>query len=135
MPRYIENRLIKEFKERSSFTREELYDFFKHFDPELKEGTLGWRIYDLKKKNIIKSIRKGIYAISFKPKYKPNLSHELSKLSKRIYENFEEVNYCIWDTNWLNEFAQHQANKRIIIVEAEKELLESVYYELNDFSH
>ena len=53
MPKIIENRLIEEFKDRDTFSREELFDFFRYFEPNLKEGTFGWRIYDLKNKNII----------------------------------------------------------------------------------
>ena len=136
MPKIIENRLIEEFKERESFSREELFEFFRFFEPNLKEGTLGWRIYDLKNKNIIKSIKRGLYTISYKPKYKPVLSSELIKLTKKVQEKFQEVKYCIWETDWLNEFSQHQTGKRILIIEIEKDFVESLYYYLKDtFKH
>ncbi len=77
MPKVFEHRLIEEFKERESFSRDELYSFFRYFEPNLKEGTLGWRIYDLKEKNILRSVRRGWYVISYKPKYKPELSKEI----------------------------------------------------------
>ena len=136
MPKIIENRLIEEFKERESFSREELFEFFRFFEPNLKEGTLGWRIYDLKSKNIIKSIKRGLYTISYKPKYKPVLSSELIKLTKKVQEKFQDVKYCIWETDWLNEFSQHQTSKRILIIEIEKDFVESLYYYLKDtFKH
>ena len=40
MPKIIENRLIEEFKDRDAFSREELFDFFRHFEPDLKEEPL-----------------------------------------------------------------------------------------------
>jgi len=132
MPKIIENRLIEEFKGRASFSREELFDFFKKFEPDLKEGTLGWRIYDLKNKDIIKPIKRGLYVISYKPKYKPEVSKQVVKLAKRITKRFDGVKYCIWETEWLNEFSQHQASRRIILIEIEKEFVESLYYELKD---
>ena len=132
MPKIIENRLIEEFKNRDSFSREELFDFFRSFEPNLKEGTFGWRIHDLKNKNIIKSIKRGVYIICYKPKYKPELSKEILKISKKISERFEDVKYCIWDTAWLNEFSQHQSSKQMILIEIEKEFTESLYYELKD---
>ena len=132
MPKIIENRLIEEFKKRESFSREDLFDFFRYFEPDLKEGTFGWRIYDLKNKNIIKSVRRGMYVISYKPKFKPEITPDLLKLSRRINERFEEVKYCLWDTVWLNEFSQHQSSKSIIVIEIEKEFTESLYYELKD---
>lgn len=132
MPKIIENRLIEEFKDRDSFSREDLFDFYRYFEPNLKEGTFGWRIYDLKNKNIIKSVQRGYYTISYKPKYKPEISEELLKLAKVISERFEDVKHCIWDTDWINEFSQHQSGKKLIIIEIEKDFVESLYYELKD---
>ena len=136
MPKIIENRLIEEFRNQEFFTREELFDFFRYFEPDLKEGTFGWRIYDLKKKNIIKSLGRGQYTISYKPKYKPLVSSELLKLNKKIVEKYQDLKYCIWETGWINEFSQHQSNRRITIIEIEKEFVESLYYHLKDnFRH
>ena len=132
MLRIIEKKLIEEFKNRKAFARKELLAFYRHFDPDLKEGTLGWRISDLKKKNVIKSIGRGLYIISNKPTFKPDISAEILKLVKVLTRRFEGVKHCIWDTDWLNEFARHQATKRLIIIEIEKDFVESLYYELKD---
>lgn len=132
MLKTIENKLIEEFKDRDAFSREELFAFFRYFEPDLKEGTFGWRIYYLKNKNIIKSIQRGYYIISYKPKYKPIISGELLKLGKVISDRYEDVKYCLWDTDWINEFSQHQSSKKLIIVEIEKDFIESLYYELKD---
>ena len=130
MPKIIESRLIEEFKDRESFSRNELFEFFKYFEPDLKEGTFGWRIYDLKNKNIIKPLMRGVYTVSYKPKYKPEVSQDLLKLAGKINDKFEDVKCCIWETSWLNEFSQHQSSKKIIIIEVEKEFLDSFFYEL-----
>lgn len=136
MPKVIENRLIEEFKETEAFSREELYSFYKDFEPDIKEGTLGWRIYDLKKKNIIKSVRRGWYSISPKPFFKPETSSELLKLSKGITEHFKDLKYCIWETPWLNEFLQHQTSKQIILIEIEKGFEQDLYFQIkNNFKH
>jgi hypothetical protein len=132
MPKIIENRLIEEFEHKGPFTKKELFEFFRLFEPELKEGTLGWRIYDLKNRNIIKSPKRGIYEISYKPKYKPDFSAELIKIAKEITNSFRDVKYCIWETDWINEFSQHQSNTKIVIVEIEKDFSESLYYQLRD---
>lgn len=132
MPKVIEKKLIEEFEERKSFTREELYEFYRYFEPHLKEGTFAWRIFDLKEKNIIKVVKRGLYKISYRPQYAPELSPDLLKLGKKITAKFEEVKFCVWDTSWLNELLQHQSSKRIIVVEIEKGFEESLYYELKD---
>lgn len=132
MPKLIENYIIEVFKDRSSFDRNELYDFYLSSEPDLKESTFSWRIYDLKKKDIIKTIGRGLYVISYKPKYKPVLSNNALKIARKISERFEEINYAIWEISWLNEFSQHQTFNQMIVVEVEKEFEESLYYFLND---
>lgn len=132
MTKIIENRLIEEFKNRETFSRKELFNFFRYFEPDLKEGTFGWRIYNLKNKNIMKSIRRGFYTISYKSKYKPEISGDLLKFAKVISERFEDVKYCIWNTDWINEFSQHQSSKKLIVIEIEKDFVESLYYKLKD---
>ena len=132
MLKFIENRLIEEFKDRDVFSREELFDFYRCFEPDLKEGTFGWRIYNLKNKDIIKLIQRDYYTISYKPKYIPEISGELLKLAKVISGRYEEIKYCLWDTDWINEFSQHQSGKKLIIIEIEKDFVESLYYELKD---
>ncbi len=134
MPKIIENKLIEEFKDRAYFTRQDLFEFYRYFEPDLKEGTFGWRIYDLKDKNIIRSIKRGLYVISNKSKYKPHISSRLIKLARLIADKFGDVKHCIWETEWLNEFSQHQASRRIILIEIEKDFIESLYYELKDSS-
>ncbi|MFZ1750452.1 MAG: DUF6577 family protein, partial [Saprospiraceae bacterium] len=132
MPKIIENRLVDEFKHRDAFSREDIFDFFRFFEPNLKEGTLGWRIYDLKNRNIIKSIERGYYTISSKAKYEPLVSDEFLKFASTISEQFEGVKYCLWETDWVNEFSKHQSSKKLIIIEIEKDFVESLYYELKD---
>ncbi len=133
MPKILENKLIEAFKERGSFDRDELFQFYLDFEPDLKESTFSWRIYDLKKKDVIKTIGRGLYVISYKPKYKPVLSDNVLKIVRKTNERFEQIQYAIWENQWLNEFTQHQVSNQMIIVEVEKEFTESLYYYLNDF--
>jgi len=132
MSKVIENRLIEEFKDREYFSREELFDFYRCLEPELKEGTFGWRIYDLKNRNIIKPLKRGLYVISYKPRYKPDISSSQLKIAKQLTERFDEIKLCIWDAAWLNEFSQHQTSRSILFIEVEKGFEESLFYELKD---
>jgi len=135
MSKVLENRMIEEFKDKEYFTREELFHFYRYFEPELKEGTFGWRIYDLKNRNIIKPLKRGLYIISYKPKYKPDISPSLLKIAKQLSEKFDEVKYCVWETVWLNEFVQHQTSKSTLFIEVEKGFEESLFYALKDNLH
>ena len=132
MKEYINKKLVAKFKDRNHFKRDELYDFYRSFEPNLNEGTFGWRIYDLKQNNVIKSIGQGLYAISYKPKYTPAISKKLLKLDKLIQEKYVNAKYSIWETAWLNEFTIHQSAINYIILDIEKFAAESAYYYLKD---
>lgn len=132
MLKILETKLISEFQNKESFTREDLFAFFQGFEPDLKEGTFGWRIFDLKKKNVISSVGRGIYKISYKSAYCPPLSQNYLKFAKFISTEYEDIKYCLWETAWLNEFSQHQPVKRFTIVEIEKEFAEALYFKMMD---
>ncbi|NJM53397.1 MAG: hypothetical protein HC846_08390 [Blastocatellia bacterium] len=83
MPILYKKQLQDKFEKRGVFSRAELFEFYSEFEPDLKEGTFGWRIYDLKQKNIIKSVGKGIYTLSDKAEYSP-LLNKLSKKNRQI---------------------------------------------------
>jgi hypothetical protein len=135
MPKTLENRLIEEFKNKEAFTREELFQFYRYFEPDLKDGTFGWRIHDLKNRNIIKPLKTGLYVISTKPKFKPDISSGLLKIARQLSEKFDAVKYCIWEAAWLNEFLQHQTGKPAFFIEVEKGFEASLFYALKDNLH
>lgn len=124
------DRLQEAFKDQASFSREELFDFFRRTEPELNEGTFGWRVFALKEKNIIQPINRSNYVLSTKPIYKPVLSQDLQKFAKLITTKYKGVQYCVWETSWLNEFTRHQTSKSMILVEIEKSFAASLYFEL-----
>jgi hypothetical protein len=129
---YITKELVQHFRERDFFSREELYNFYKQFEPELNEYTFGWRIHNLKKKNIIKPLYKSIYTISSRNLFIPEISKKVQKISHRIKSNFTGVTYNLWDTRWLMEFTRHQAAVHMIILETDKDIIESIFYLLKD---
>lgn len=129
---FIIEQLKKEFKGRESFSREELFDFYRYFEPELKETTFRWRIYHLKNKHIITVISKGLFTLSFKPVFKPNVGETERKIFSKIEKQFPSLKLCIWSTSITNEFMLHIPGKFITILQVEKEALEPVYSFLKD---
>lgn len=131
MKDFYERQLVKRFEKQKNFSKEDLCNFYLEYESELKNGTLGWRIYDLKQKDIIKSVGRGIYTLSQKPEFKPDLGERAKKVVKLLIKSFSGFNYCISETSWLNEFSIHQTNSSIIILEIEKDLLNSAFFHLN----
>lgn len=128
----IQDQLNAEFGHRDNFSREELFRFFRQFEPHLNEGTFGWRIYDLKKKHIIKDVLKGVYTLESKQQFKPDIGQPIKQLSGLAKEANEAHHYNIWTTQWLNEMIELQATSFLYIVEVEKEAIERVFYRIKE---
>lgn len=127
-----ENKLINHFKHVNSFSRKDLFNYFLQSEGALNEGTLGWRIYDLKRKNILREVQRGLYTIDIKPVYTQEIGGILLKLAEVFTANYRNAPYCIWHVSSLNEFTVHQFNRNNIIFETEKDLLESVAHTFAD---
>ena len=127
MKNFYETKLKEKFQSRYSFSRDELFDFFLQFEPDLKPGTFGWRIHDLKQSDLLKFIGKGIYTLAEKAEHTPQLGKTAKKVVKLVTNGFSDFDYCLWETSWLNEFTNLQSVSSIIILEIEKELLASAF--------
>lgn len=133
MTEFYERLIKKRFKDEKSFTKEALLDFYRGYEPDIKKATFGWRVYDLRQKGIIRSIAKGVYALSSKPDYKPQTSEKARKIARLfVRRKLSGSNYCISETSWLNEFSVHQTNSSVIVLEVEKDLLDSIFFSLKD---
>ena len=54
------------------------------------------------------------------------------KIYNLINIEFLDISVCVWNSNWINDFSRHQAFKNTVLVEVEKDLLQSVFYRLSD---
>ena len=113
------------FKPKTSFSRQELMDYFALKEGAINPRTLGWRIYDLKQKSIIHELKRGVYTLNKKPEYYPPVDPGSEKLARIFQEHFRDAGYCTWNMNILNEFTQHQFTKDLLLFEVEKDLIES----------
>jgi len=132
----ISKKIKDRFSSSEVINRKELYDFLeKNFFPGLKEATFRWRIYELKKDNVITPVKRGVYQLSNdKNIYKPNVNQAIQKISRILLKKYSDLSYCIWNSNWLNEFSRHQVVNEVIFVEVEKELVRSIFNLLLDGS-
>jgi len=129
---HIKEKLVQRFPPGENFSREDLYTFYRQFEPDLKASALGGRIYELKKKDIIKPIRTGVYSVSDRHLFTPNLDNSIRRINSRLKDAFSNVNYNLWSTGWLAEFSRHQPMVDILIVETERDSIESMFFYLKD---
>lgn len=128
----LEKHIINAFKDRKSFTRNDLYKYIRKNDPDLKDSTIYWRIDEIKRKHNIQSIGRGLYRVDNKPLFTPMPDEMMIKIAKIIKKEYYEATYCIWNSGWLNEFSIHQTQKTFYIIEIDKDIKESIYFRLLD---
>ena len=126
------NQIKKYFNKKGTFTRKELLKFYLQNEPGLKENTFAWRIYNLKKKGIIKEIGRGLYSFFDKKDYTILLNKNSKKIFNSVLGNFTDLDFCISDSSWINEFTTHQYSSSFIILEIEKDFIESVFYTIKE---
>ena len=81
---------------------------------------------------VLNRIGRGKFHFGSVNKYIPELSRSISTLNNKLKNQFPFLPFCIWDTSVINEFMVHQPGKFYILVETEKESMESVFYFLKE---
>lgn len=118
---------IKERFKNKPFTSKELYQFYLDYEPELKQNTFRWRIYNLKQAGIISSVKRGTYRLESKKAFTPPINLSLKRIYNKIKEKFPYIEISIWETNWLANYMIHQPRTDNIIIEVDKDAMESVF--------
>lgn len=124
--------LAQELGSNPVLTREDLLNFFRQYEPELNEATFAWRVFDLKKRNIISDLKKGIYTLNSKSTFTPPVSEEMKSISKLVIQRYDQHFFTIWDTIWLNDLTELQATTSQVILEIEKSSMDSIFFALKD---
>ena len=126
----IEKNLKKHFKGGNNFTRDQLFKFYLLNEPQLNKNTFAWRIYNLRKKGIIREVGRGQYSLIEKSVYSLQLSNYCKRIALKISKSFPEIVFCVSESNWINEFTSHQYSNNFTIIEVEKDLMESMFFNL-----
>lgn len=109
---------------------EMLRDFFRKREPGIPDATVNWRLHDLVNSGVLRRVGRGLYAYGTAMEFRPELSSRVTKVSKYLKKGFPLINFCVWSTELLNEFAQHVSSHHFILVDVDKDVMESVYYNL-----
>lgn len=133
MKKINDSGLRKRFKRQSHITQAELYRYFREKEPGLKATTLRWRIYRLKKSNILLPVKRGVYSLNQKSIFKPAITKKMKRLVWKYNADFSPSLRCIiWTTEWLHQFMVQQPNSHLVIIETEKDSIDSLFYHIQD---
>lgn len=130
----IEDKVTDFFQLHKEVTRKDLGDYISQVEPAYTPATISTYITKLVKKGIIFRNGWGNYTYTEKNYYKPQVSKRLKLIAGKIKQDFPQLNFCVWDSNWLNEFMRHQMFRHMLVIEIEKDAAESVFYALGETS-
>jgi len=130
----IENTIQSYFKSINQISREKLGNLIKEDFPELSEGTITVYLSKLKKAGIINNPERGVYSITEKQIFNPEINQNLKKIYNKIHKEFPFIDMCVWNTKWLNDLMRHQPFKNYTIIEVEKEAEEQIFNAISEWN-
>lgn len=122
----------KQFKNRKSFTTKELLSFMEKWKPAVSASTYIWTIHRLLQEDIIHPLKKGVYTLEKKSRFNPEIDNTLKSIYSNIKNEFPYIDFCVWESRFVDSYMQHLTKNHFIIVDVEKDVMESVYYSLRD---
>ena len=128
--RYYVDDLKKSFESIENIKTSDIVLFFRNYKSELTQNSINWRIHNLVQKGILERIGKGVFRVGQNRLYIPEITSKQKTIYNTISSKFPFSKFCVWNSNILNEFSHHQSNMNFILLEVEKESLQSVFYEM-----
>ena len=126
----MDNDIYKYFGYNKPFTSKQLYEFYCRYEGSLNKNTFRWRVHKLKQQGKISSIGRGIYILEEKINFNYTITSEIKRIFNSANKLFPDENMCIWSTNWLNNYMNHQPFNYFIILEVDKDVIDIVFQEL-----
>lgn len=116
----------------TTFSNDELLEFYRTFEPDVKKTTVNWRIHTLVHEGVIMRVERGTYKLGKGDPYTPDVSKKLASVYRKLKKDFPYLTVCLWSTSVLNEFMIHQPARFYQLIEVDKQAVESVFYYLKD---
>jgi len=124
--------LIQYFKDRSSFTTDDLLAFFSQSQKDIKRATVNWRIYELVRQGILNRTGRGVFSIGKEQVFSCKVQKKQKSVSSLIKNKLPLIKFCCWHTSVLKEFYHHIAKNDFLIVDVERDAVDSVFFLLKD---
>lgn len=125
-------KLIQNFGHQQIITSEDVKNFYSMLEEKLSSTTINWRIHKLAQSGIISRVGRGKYVVGSSPSFKPIVGKKERSIAKAIKKQFPFIEFCLWRTEVISELSLHQSFTNFILVEVERESMESVFHFLKD---
>ena len=121
--------IIKDYSLRSGggFTRAGLVDYLAEIGHRYSAAVVGNALSKLKAEGSLRSVRRGVYQFaSEKALFNTELSSENKKVYDDLKQGFPFVDVCAWESSAFLHLVQHVPNMRYLLIEVEKDVVDSV---------
>ena len=116
------------FIDRTIFETNDLIEFYRKLEPDVKSTTVNWRVYHLVNKGILSRIGRGKFTLEEVKFYLPEISSKIKTIHTKLKKQFPHLRVCLWNTSLFNEFMIHQPGRFYLLIEVEKDAAESVFF-------
>ena len=93
---------------------------------------MAWQVSELVKAGSLTRVANGLFAISKKQNYQPELSQQAKAVSKYLHEQFPLLTFCMYESSHISPLQHHLAYTNTIFVETAREGTETVFHVLSD---
>lgn len=124
--------LRAQFSHKGVITLNDIDDFYREKEPAMPKTTVSWRIYALVQQGQLKRVGRGKYSFGETELFTPTVNSKMKTIGQIINKKFPFISYCQWELSSVNFFSQHLINFNVILVDVERDVINSVYHELKD---
>jgi len=125
-------RLKEQLSDKNIISLKDIDAFYREKEPLIPKTTVSWRIYSLIEQGVLKRIGRGKYSFGTVQSFIPKVSNKMKQVGQTIKKKFPFIKYCQWELSSVNMFSQHLINFNVFFVDVERDVVESVYYELKE---
>ncbi len=121
------------FKDTQIINKSDIVNFYRHKENNLTVNTINWRTNELIRKKIIYRISRGKYSMLKPKKIFFEIPASVSKLYRILRKKYPDLNICIWNTSYIQNFISDRKIKKITFIETDKEKCCEIYLYLQKF--
>ncbi|MCC5907044.1 MAG: hypothetical protein JJU13_12590 [Balneolaceae bacterium] len=120
------------FSGKDHFQTNDVVEFYRSIETDLNRSTINWRVYKLVDRGILKRLGRGVFKLGESEQFTPVLAKPLKTLYKKVKNEFPYIEFCVWNTSFLNNLMLHQPFNFFTLIETEREVTESVFQYVNE---
>ena len=94
--------------------------------------TMAWKVSELARAGSLSRVANGVYALSTKHTYLPELSRQAKAVGKFLQAKFPLLTFCMYESSHISPLQHHLAYTNTIFVETAREGTEIVFHTLAD---